>query len=224
MHDRTTMRVLVVEDERDLADAVVRGLSRQGFAVDLAQDGAEALDKTWASTYDVIVLDRDLPAVHGDDVCRELTGGGSLSRILMLTASGTVDDRVQGLGLGADDYLSKPFAFSVLVARLHALGRPAQRPLPPVLRRHDIVVDPARGLASRRGRSLDLTPKELAVLRILLAAEGVIVSAEELLERAWDENADPFTNTVRVTLSTLRRKLGEPPLIETMTGMGYVIR
>lgn len=224
MHDRTTMRVLVVEDERDLADAVVRGLSRQGFAVDLAQDGAEALDKTWASTYDVIVLDRDLPAVHGDDVCRELTGGGSLSRILMLTASGTVDDRVQGLGLGADDYLSKPFAFSELVARLHALGRRAQRPLPPVLRRHDIEVDPARGLASRRGRSLDLTPKELAVLRILLAAEGVIVSAEELLERAWDENADPFTNTVRVTLSTLRRKLGEPPLIETMTGMGYVIR
>lgn len=224
MHDRTTMRVLVVEDERDLADAVVRGLSRQGFAVDLAQDGAEALDKTWASTYDVIVLDRDLPAVHGDDVCRELTGGGSLSRILMLTASGTVDDRVQGLGLGADDYLSKPFAFSELVARLHALGRRAQRPLPPVLRRHDIEVDPARGLASRRGRSLDLTPKELAVLRILLAAEGVIVSAEELLERAWDENADPFTNTVRVTLSTLRRKLGEPPLIETMTGLGYVIR
>ena len=224
MHDRTTMRVLVVEDERDLADAVVRGLSRQGFAVDLAQDGAEALQKTWASTYDVIVLDRDLPAVHGDDVCRELTGGGSLSRILMLTASGAVDDRVQGLGLGADDYLSKPFAFSELVARVHALGRRAQRPLPPVLRRHDVEVDPARGLASRAGRGLDLTPKELAVLRILLAADGAIVSAEDLLERAWDENADPFTNTVRVTLSTLRRKLGEPPLIETVTGVGYVIR
>jgi len=224
VHDRTTMRVLVVEDEHDLADAVVRGLSRQGFAVDLAHDGAEALDKTWSSTYDVIVLDRDLPAVHGDDVCRELTAGGSVSRILMLTASGTVDDLVQGLGLGADDYVSKPFAFSELVARIHALGRRAQQPLPPVLRRHDVELDPARGLASRGARGLDLSLKELAVLRILLAADGAIVSAEELLERAWDENADPFTNTVRVTLSNLRRKLGEPPLIETVTGAGYVIR
>lgn len=219
-----TMRVLVVEDERDLADAVVRGLSREGFAVDLAQDGAEALNKIWVSSYDVIVLDRDLPAVHGDDVCRQLTSGGSVSRILMLTASGRVDDRVQGLGLGADDYLSKPFAFSELVARVHALSRRAQRPLPPVLRRHDVELDPARCLASRGGRDLDLTRKEMAVLRILLAADGAIVSAEELLERAWDENADPFTNTVRVTLSTLRRKLGEPPLIETVTGVGYVIR
>jgi DNA-binding response OmpR family regulator len=219
-----TMRVLVVEDEVDLAEAVVRGLSHRGFAVDLAQDGAEALEKTWVSSYDVIVLDRDLPAVHGDDVCRRLTDGGSPSRILMLTASGTVDDRVQGLGLGADDYLPKPFAFSELVARVHALGRRAQRPLPPVLRRHDVELDPARGLASRGGRRLDLTPKELAVLRLLVAADGAIVSAEELLERAWDEHADPFTNTVRVTLSNLRRKLGEPPLIETVTGAGYVIR
>ena len=219
-----TMRVLVVEDERDLAEAVVRGLSRQGFAVDLAQDGAEALDKTWVSDYDVIVLDRDLPAVHGDDVCRQLIGGSSLSRILMLTASGSVDDRVQGLGLGADDYLPKPFAFTELVARIHALGRRSQKPLPPVLCRSDVELDPARGLASRAGRALDLSPKELAVLRILLAGDGAIVSAEELLERAWDENADPFTNTVRVTVSNLRRKLGEPPLIETVTGAGYVIR
>jgi DNA-binding response OmpR family regulator len=219
-----TMRVLVVEDEHQLAEAVVRGLSRQGFAVDLAQDGAEALDKTWVSDYDVVVLDRDLPAVHGDDVCRQLTGGGSLSRILMLTASGSVDDRVQGLGLGADDYLPKPFAFTELVARIHALGRRAQKPLPPVLCRYDVELDPARGLARRAGRDLDLSPKELAVLRLLLAADGAIVSAEELLERAWDENADPFTNTVRMTVSNLRRKLGEPPLIETVTGAGYVIR
>ena len=219
-----TMRVLVVEDERDLAQAVVRGLSRQGFAVDLAQDGAEALDKTWVSDYDVIVLDRDLPAVHGDDVCRQLTGGSSPSRILMLTASGSVDDRVEGLGLGADDYLPKPFAFTELVARIHALGRRAHKPLPPVLCRSDVVLDPARGLATRAGRALELSQKELAVLRILMAADGAIVSAEELLERAWDENADPFTNTVRVTVSNLRRKLGEPALIETVTGAGYVIR
>jgi DNA-binding response OmpR family regulator len=218
------MRVLLVEDERDLAEAVVRGLSRRGFAVDLAQDGAEALDKTWVGSYDVIVLDRDLPAVHGDDVCRRLTGEGSLSRILMLTASGTVDDRVEGLGLGADDYLSKPFAFTELVARIHALGRRAQRPLPPVLRRRGVELDPGRGLASRAGRDLDLTPKEMAVLRVLLASDGGIVSAETLLERAWDEHADPFTNTVRMTLSNLRRKLGGPPLIETVAGVGYVIR
>src|SRR5215472_17365264 len=218
------MRVLVVEDERDLAEAVVRGLSRRGFAVDMARDGAEALEKTWASTYDVIVLDRDLPEVHGDDVCRRLAGDGSLSRILMLTASGTVDDRVEGLSIGADDYLPKPFAFSELVARVHALGRRAHPPVQPVLRRHDVELDPARGLARRGDRCLDLTPKELAVLRLLLAADGAIVSAEALLERAWDEHADPFTNTVRVTLSNLRRKLGDPPLIETVTGAGYVIR
>jgi len=219
-----TMRVLVVEDERDLAEAVVRGLARQGFAVDLAQDGAEALEKVWVSDYDVIVLDRDLPAVHGDEVCRQISGGGPLSRILMLTASGTVDDRVQGLGLGADDYLPKPFAFTELVARIHALGRRAQKPLPPVLCRRDVELDPARGLARRAGRDLDLSLKELAVLRILLAADGAIVSAEELLERAWDENADPFTNTVRVTVSNLRRKLGGPALIETVSGAGYVVR
>src|SRR5215831_12647687 len=219
-----TMRVLVVEDERDLAEAVVRGLARQGFAVDLAQDGAEALEKVWVSDYDVIVLDRDLPAVHGDEVCRQISGGGPLSRILMLTASGTVDDRVQGLGLGADDYLPKPFAFTELVARIHALTRRAHRTLPPLLHRHGVELDTARGRASRDGRPLALTVKELAVLRLLLAADGAIVSAEDLLERAWDEHADPFTNTVRVTLANLRRKLGDPPLIETVTGAGYVIR
>jgi DNA-binding response OmpR family regulator len=218
------MRVLVVEDERDLAEAVVRGLSRRGFAVDLARDGAEALEKTWACAYDVVVLDRDLPAVHGDDVCRRLVGEGAPSRILMLTASGTVDDRVHGLGLGADDYLPKPFAFNELVARVQALTRRANRALPPVLRRRGLELDTARGRASREDRLLALTVKELAVLGLLLAADGAIVSAEDLLERAWDEHADPFTNTVRVTLSNLRRKLGDPPLIETVTGAGYVIR
>ncbi len=218
------MRVLVVEDEPGLGDAVVRGLSRRGFAVDWARDGAQALEKTWVETYDVIVLDRDLPLVHGDAVCRRLTDDGALSRILMLTASSTVDDRVQGLGLGADDYLPKPFAFSELVARVQALGRRAQRPLPPVLRRDDLELDTARGLASRGGGRLDLTAKELAVLRVLLAADGAIVSAEQLLERAWDEHADPFTNTVRMTVSNLRRKLGEPSPIRTVTGVGYVIR
>jgi DNA-binding response OmpR family regulator len=218
------MRVLVVEDERDLAEAVARGLTQRGFAVDMACDGAEALEKTLASAYDVVVLDRDLPAVHGDDVCRRLVGEGALSRILMLTASGAVDDRVQGLGLGADDYLPKPFAFNELVARVQALTRRAHRAMPPVLRRSGVELDTARGLASRDGRPLALTVKELAVLRLLLAADGAIVSAEELLERAWDEHADPFTNTVRVTLSNLRRKLGDPPVIETVTGAGYVIR
>jgi DNA-binding response OmpR family regulator len=220
---RLAMRVLLVEDERDLADAVARGLSRRGFAVDVARDGAEALEKACVSTYDVIVLDRDLPAIHGDEVCRQVVDDGAQSRILMLTASGTVDDRVHGLGIGADDYLSKPFAFDELVARIHALGRRSQRPLTPVLRRAGLELDPARGLAARDGRRLDLTVKELAVLRLLLAADGGIVSAEELLERAWDEHAHPFTNTVRVTLSNLRRKLGVPALIQTVTGAGYVI-
>lgn len=218
------MRVLVVEDEPDLAEALVRGLARRGLAVDVAADGAEALDKTWATDYDVILLDRDVPRVHGDVVCRRLVATRSPSRILMLTAAGAVDDRVEGLALGADDYLSKPFAFSELVARVHALGRRVPRALPPVLRRHDVELDPARGWATRAGRPLDLTPKQTAVLRLLLAANGAIVSAEQLLEQGWDENADPFTNTVRVTVSTLRRELGPPPLIETVIGAGYVIR
>ncbi|MDP9072202.1 MAG: response regulator transcription factor [Actinomycetota bacterium] len=215
------MRVLVVEDEEVLADAVARGLRREGMAVDVAGDGEAGLEKASVNRYDVVVLDRDLPLLHGDDVCRALTSEGSGSRILMLTASGTVDDRVGGLVLGADDYLAKPFAFAELVARIRALGRRAQAPLPPVLRRHDLTLDPARRLATRAGRLLPLTKKEFAVLEVLLGADGAVVSAEELLERVWDEHADPFTNTVRVTVMNLRRKLGQPALVETVVGAGY---
>ena len=194
------------------------------MAVDVSLDGADALEKASTTRYDVVVLDRDLPSVHGDDVCRELAGGAAPSRILMLTASGTVDDRVDGLTLGADDYLPKPFAFAELVARIRALGRRSRPPTPPVLSRHDVTVDAARRVATRRGRPLPLTRKELAVLEVLLAADGAVVSAEELLERVWDEHADPFTNTVRVTVMNLRRKLGDPPLVETVIGAGYRIQ
>ena len=215
------MRVLVVEDEVVLADAVARGLRREGMAVDVATDGESGLEKASVNRYDVVVLDRDLPVLHGDDVCRALAEDASPSRILMLTAAGSVDDRVDGLVLGADDYLGKPFAFAELVARVRALARRAQAPLPPVLRRHDVVVDPARRSATRAGRPLALSPKEFAVLEVLLGADGAVVSAEELLERVWDEHADPFTNTVRVTVMNLRRKLGPPPLVETVVGAGY---
>jgi DNA-binding response OmpR family regulator len=215
------MRVLVVEDEVVLANAVARGLRRQGMAIDLALDGADALDKAAVNRYDVIVLDRDLPVVHGDQVCRKLAAEGGPGRILMLTAAGGVDDRVQGLDLGADDYLGKPFAFTELVARIRALGRRSGAPTPPVLTRGDLVVDPARHEAQRGGHLLPLTRKELGVLEVLLAADGRVVSSEELLERVWDEHADPFTNTVRVTVGNLRRKLGPPPLIQTVIGAGY---
>ena len=215
------MRVLIVEDEPALADAVVRGLRREGMAVDVGGDGHVALIKTELNDYDVVVLDRDLPVVHGDDVCRSLAGSGSSCRILMLTASGSIDDRVDGLELGADDYLPKPFAFAELVARVRALARRAQAPRPPVLSRGDIVLDPSRRMVTRRGRLVSLTKKEFAVLEVLMAADGAVVSAEELLEKAWDEHADPFTNTIRVTLSNLRRKLGNPPAIETVVGTGY---
>jgi DNA-binding response OmpR family regulator len=215
------VRVLVVEDEVVLAQAVARGLRRQGMAVDLAFDGADALDKAAVNHYEVIVLDRDLPGVHGDEICRTLTSQGSAGRILMLTAAGTVDDRVEGLNLGADDYLGKPFAFTELVARVRALGRRSGEPTPPVLARHDVVLDRARRQASRGGHFLPLTRKELGVLEVLLAADGAVISSEELLERVWDEHADPFTNTVRVTVGNLRRKLGKPPLIETVIGAGY---
>ncbi len=217
------MRVLIVEDEPALADAIVRGLRREGMAVDVAGDGEVALGKLGINDYDVVVLDRDLPVVHGDDVCRSLSSSGATSRILMLTASGGVEDRVEGLELGADDYLPKPFAFAELVARLRALGRRAQAPRPPVLRRGDIVLEPSRHVVTRAGRFMSLTKKELAVLEVLMAADGAVVSAEELLEKVWDEHADPFTNTIRVTLSNLRRKLGDPPLIETVVGSGYRI-
>jgi len=215
------MRVLLVEDEERLADTIARGLRREGLAVDTALDGGSALTKLSVNDYDVVVLDRNLPVVHGDDVCKELVSRGSTARILMLTASGSIQDRVTGLDLGADDYLPKPFALKELVARIRALGRRPATPSSPVLSTADLVLDPARHVAERKGRDLSLTKKEFAVLEVLLAAEGRVVSAEELLEKVWDENADPFTNVVRVTIMTLRRKLGDPPLVETVAGVGY---
>ena len=215
------MRVLLVEDEEVLAAAIARGLRRQGLAVDVSYQGGDALAKLEVNRYDVVILDRDLPGVPGDQVCRVLAGQGSPPRILMLTALGSVDDRIDGLTLGADDYLGKPFAFGELVARIRALARRSRDALPPVLERGDVRLDPARREATRGGHFLHLTRKEFGVLEVLLAADGAVVSAEELLERVWDEHADPFTNTVRVTIMNLRRKLGRPPLIETVTGVGY---
>jgi DNA-binding response OmpR family regulator len=217
------MRVLIVEDHKELAATVATGLRREGIAVDLAFDGAAALAHPALGSYDVVVLDRDLPGVHGDDVCRQLVARGSRARVLMLTAAGTIDDRVDGLALGADDYLAKPFAFAELVARIRALARRAQPALPPTLANGDLRLDPGRRLASRAGRRLELSAKELAVLERLLAADGAVVSAEELLARVWDEQADPFSNVVKVTISRLRAKLGEPPLIETVPTAGYRI-
>ena len=217
------MRVLVVEDERVLADAIARGLRREAMAVDVSHDGGSALERIAVNRYDVVVLDRDLPVVHGDEVCRRLVAEALGPRILMLTASAGLDDRVEGLTLGADDYLGKPFAFTELVARVRALGRRAATALPPVIERAGLTLDPARRVASRDGRFLRLTNKELAVLEVLLCADGAVVSAEQLLERAWDEHADPFTNAVRVMMVKLRRKLGNPPLIETVPGAGYRI-
>lgn len=219
--DTGQVRVLVVEDEPALADAIARGLRREDMAVDVCGDGASALDKATVNGYEVILLDRDLPVVHGDDVCRALAADRSPARILMLTASAEVDQRVEGLRLGADDYLGKPFAFAELVARVRALGRRAQAPLPPLLTCGDVTLDPARRVATRAGQFLFLTRKELGVLEVLLGADGAVVSAEELLERVWDEHADPFTNTVRVTMVNLRRKLGDPPVIHTVVGAGY---
>ncbi len=215
------MRVLVVEDERVLADAIATGLRREAMAVDVAYDGAEALEKTSYIDYDVIVLDRDLPKVHGDEVCRRLVAGRTASRIIMLTASGEVDDKVEGLELGADDYLAKPFVFLELVARVRALGRRSAPALPPVLERSGIRLDPGKRVVTRDGREVTLTKKEFAVLEELMRAEGAVVSQEDLLDKAWDENIDPFTNVVRVTMMTLRKKLGEPQVIETVPGVGY---
>ncbi len=216
------MRVLVVEDDGELAEAIAAGLRLEGMAVDTALDGDAALDRALVNDYDVIVLDRDLPGVHGDEVCAKLAGTVR-ARILLLTAAGTIADRVAGLGRGADDYLPKPFAFAELIARIRALARRSHPAVPPVLTAKGITLDPARRLASRYGRSLDLGPKELAVLELLLAAGGRAVSAEELLERGWDEMADPFSTAVKVTVSRLRRKLGEPPVIETVAQAGYRI-
>ena|SRR5690606_20022477 len=217
------MRVLVVEDERNLADAIARGLRRQGMAVDVAYDGDAGHEMVAVTRYDVVVLDRDLPGVHGDQICADIAASGSLTRVLMLTAAGDVADRVEGLQLGADDYLTKPFAFDELVARVRALGRRATPPAPPVLTAGDLTLDPAKRVVTRGGRRIDLTRKEFGVLEALLRADGAVVSSEELLERVWDAHADPFTTTVRVTVRSLRRKLGDPPLIETVVGSGYRI-
>jgi DNA-binding response OmpR family regulator len=216
----TRMRVLIVEDQVTLADDIADGLRDQGMAADVAYDGASGLEKALLNRYDVVVVDRDLPKIHGDAVCAALVGASSQARILMLTAAGTVGDRVEGLNLGADDYLVKPFAFAELVARLRALARRSPA-TPPVVVSGDLVFDRARRRVSRGGRPVSLTRKEMGILEVLLAADGSVVSAEELLERVWDENADPFTHTVTVTLARLRRKLGSPDLIETVIGSGY---
>jgi DNA-binding response OmpR family regulator len=217
------IRILVVEDHKRLADLVATGLRREGMAVDLAYTGEEALGRLALNPYEVVVLDRDLPGVHGDQVCRTLVTQRSQTRVLMLTAASTVADRVEGLGLGADDYLPKPFDFSELVARVRALGRRAARPLPPVLVHGDLRLDVGRRQAMRDGRPLALSPKELALLEYLLAAEGRVVAAEELLAHVWDEEANPFTTTVKTTIGRLRAKLGNPPLIETVREGGYRI-
>ncbi|HKB29333.1 MAG TPA: response regulator transcription factor [Streptosporangiaceae bacterium] len=215
------MRVLIVEDEQVLADAIAMGLRRGAIAVDVAYDGAGALERTSVNDYDVVVLDRDIPQIHGDEVCRQLVASGSTARILMLTAAGELDDKVTGLAIGADDYLAKPFAFAELMARVRALGRRSSPPLPPVLEQAGVRLDPNRREVTRDGQAVVLTNKEFAVLEVLMRAQGTVVSAEYLLEKAWDEYIDPFTNVVRVTIMTLRRKLGDPPVIETVPGAGY---
>jgi DNA-binding response OmpR family regulator len=217
------MRILVVEDERLLADAIAEWLRDDAHAVDVALDGDAALERLGVNDYDVVVLDRDLPRVHGDDVCRALVASDATARVLMLTAAAEVGDRVTGLSLGADDYLPKPFAFAELAARVQALGRRARPAVPPVLRRAGILLDPARRQVFRDDRYVLLSKKEFGVLAELLRADGAVVSAEHLLEKVWDENADPFTSAVRLTVLKLRRKLGDPPIIETHPGEGYRI-
>jgi two-component system, OmpR family, response regulator VanR len=217
------MRILVAEDERRLAGAIARGLRREGMAVDVTHDGASALLKARVVPYDVVVLDRDLPELHGDEVCRRLSGGERETKVLMLTAADSLDDVVDGLTLGADDYLPKPFEWKELVARIRALARRAGRARPAVLQRGDVELDPARHRVTRDGEELDLTPKEFGVLEALMSADGAAVSVEDLLQGVWDEHADPFTNTVRMTIMTLRRKLGDPPVLETVMGAGYRI-
>jgi DNA-binding response OmpR family regulator len=217
------MRILVVEDERLLADAVAEWLRGDAHAVDVVHDGGAALERIGVHDYDLVVLDRDLPVVHGDRVCREIVGSGGAARVLMLTAATEIDDRVAGLALGADDYLSKPFAFRELSARVQALGRRTMPALPPVLQRAGIRLDPSRREVFRDGRFVPLSPKEFSVLTQLLRADGAVVSTEQLLEKSWDENADPFTHAVRMTILKLRRKLGDPPVLLTEPGVGYRI-
>lgn len=215
------MRVLIVEDEEALADVVARGLRQANLAVDIALDGESALMKAEITPYDVVVLDRQLPDIHGDEVCRQLIALEAPPRILMLTAAGDVHSRIEGLALGADDYLPKPFVMGELVARIRALQRRPNQVIRPVLEVGDLAVDTARQVATRRGTPLSLTRKEFGVLEEIVRANGAVVSAEDLLERVWDEAADPFTNAVRITVMTLRRKLGEPAIIETVVGAGY---
>jgi DNA-binding response OmpR family regulator len=215
-----SMRVLVVEDQAELADDIADGLRDQGIGADVAYDGPGGIEKALMNSYEVVVLDRDLPGLHGDAVCAALAGSPATARILMLTAAAAVGDRVQGLNLGADDYLGKPFAFEELVARVRALARRAPSAAP-VLMRGDLVFDRARRRVSRAGRPVSLTRKEMGILEELLTADGGVVSAEDLLERVWDENADPFTRTVTVTIARLRRKLGQPDPVETVVGCGY---
>jgi DNA-binding response OmpR family regulator len=217
------LRVLVIEDDRELAEAVATGLRRAQIAVDVALDGKSGLVKALVTSYDVIVLDRDLPGLHGDEVCKRLVEKGSRSRVLMLTAAATIEHRVDGLGLGADDYLPKPFVFAELLARVQALFRRAQPAIPPILAHGDLELDTGKRHARRGGRTLELAPKEFGVLELLLAAQGRVVSTEELLFRVWDEEADLFTTAVKVTISRLRNKLGEPAVIETIPQAGYRI-
>lgn len=217
------MRVLVAEDVEDLAMAVAAGLRREGMAVDVVLDGTTALEHLAVTRYDVVVLDRDLPGTHGDEVCRRLAAQQSASRVLMLTAANTVRERVDGLGLGADDYLPKPFDFAELLARIRALGRRPASMLPLILEHGDLTLDPSRRVALRGGRRLELSPKEFGLLEVLLTAAGRMVSAEELLERVWDEAADPFTTAVKQTMRRLRVKLGDPPIIHTVREGGYQI-
>jgi DNA-binding response OmpR family regulator len=217
------MRVLVVEDEPMLADAIAEWLREETHAVDLAHDGEAALERIAVNDYDVVVLDRNLPRLHGDEVCREMVKSACDARVLMLTAAAQLDDRVTGLSLGADDYLPKPFAFPELAARVLALGRRSRPAVPPVLRRAGITLDPARREVFRNGRFVPLSKKEFAVLTELMRGNGSVVSAEQLLEKAWDEHADPFTGAVRLTILKLRRKLADPPVVETVAGVGYRI-
>ena len=217
------MRVLIVEDHKELAATIAVGLRREGMAVDIAFDGRSALRHDARESYDVVVLDRDLPELHGDDVCRALVAKGSNARVLMLTASSTIEDRVDGLSIGADDYLPKPFAFAELVARIRTLARRSQPALRPILTYGDIRLDTAQRVASRGGRRLELSPKELAVLEVLLAADGAPLPAKAILDRAWDRYVDSFSDVVKVTISRLRRKLGDPPAIETVPHAGYRI-
>lgn len=217
------MRVLVADDERLMADTIAAGLRRQAMAVDVCYDGDGALERLGVHRYDVAVLDRDMPGRTGDEVCRWMTGASLSTRVLLLTAAGGIRDRVEGLGLGADDYLTKPFAFAELVARIQALGRRSAPAVAPVLEYRGIVLDVGRHSAVRDGRVLGLTPKEFAVLHVLLRAGGRVVSAEDLLEQAWDEHTDPFSHVVKVTVMTLRRKLGDPPVIDTVPRAGYRI-